>query len=89
ARAPNLGPAQEEALVGREPVNLLTLLELLRLLESLVSDGETADVGEVLAHGQLAVYVHRIEGHEGIVLLAHHVSLGVELLIVLLGPPVA
>ena len=86
---PRLGIAQEEALLGRESVDFLLRFGLRDTLKGRVGNGQAAEVGQVLPHRQLAVDVRRIEGREGIKLLAHHGGAGRKPFAVFLGPPVA
>src|SRR5205085_6611767 len=67
--APDLRVREEEALLGREAVDLALRLRLQRLLESAVRDANAAEVGGVLTQRQLAVHVHRVERDVGVVLL--------------------
>jgi hypothetical protein len=55
----------------------------------LVGDRQARVVGDVLAQGQLAVDVVARQRLEGVVLLDQHRGLGLEVLVVGLGPPVA
>src|SRR6267378_1230607 len=57
-RAPHLRPREEEALLGREPVDELPLLAGERALQGLEGEARAAEVGDVLAEGQLAVHFH-------------------------------
>src|SRR5260221_6506070 len=56
--APHLRPREEEALLGREPVDELFLLAGDRALERFVGEARAAEIGDVLAEGQLAVHFH-------------------------------
>src|SRR5260370_37075056 len=55
AAAPALAVADEEALLGRQPVDRLELLAPRRLAPGLVGPEQTAEGGHVLAQGELAV----------------------------------
>src|SRR5579872_1915727 len=67
--SPYLRPVEEESLRRSEAVDLFSLFELPSFGKCLISDGQTAQAGEVLAEGELAVHVERVQDRIAIVLL--------------------
>src|SRR3712207_2656770 len=56
-RAPHLRPSEEEALVAGEAVDHRSLAATERVAIGFVGDGETAEVADILAHGDAAIDV--------------------------------
>src|SRR5690606_30178776 len=88
AAAPYLRPAEEKALIRRKAINLLIALTLLRLLKGFVSDSHASEVGEILALGKMAVYMHGIKHSVIVELINNHVGALHKIRRVGGGPPV-
>src|SRR5207249_5596626 len=86
--APHLRPREEEALLGREPVDELALLAGKRALERLVGEARAAEVGDVLAERELAVHFHSGQRLVAVELLDDFLRTRLELRGILRRPPV-
>src|SRR5260370_32748927 len=89
AAAPALAVADEEALLGRQPVDRLELLAARRLAPGPVGQEQTAEVGHVLAQGELAVDLDVVDDGIAAVLLLDAVRPRLELARIPRPPPVA
>src|SRR5437868_4824173 len=88
APGPDLRPPQEETLLRREARDCRRArLAFERLLVSPVGDGQPAEVCDRLADDELALLVQPRLDLECVELLHHAVSPRVELLVVLISPP--
>src|SRR3569832_918225 len=76
--APDLGPAQGHALVAGPAVGRRRGLDMQRGVIGVAREQEAAQVGDVLAHGQLAVDVRAGDGLECGVLLTQMIGAGLE-----------
>ena len=86
--SPDAAIAQVEALGRSEAVHLLAVAVLLRGLESVIGDAQAALVGDVLAQGQVAVGMLVLHDDDLVELCSQLLGGFLELLAVLLGPPV-
>ena len=85
---PDAAIAQVEALSGSEAVNLLAVAELLGGAEGIIGDAQTALVSDVLAQGEVAVGMLVLHDNDLVELCGKFLGSSLELLAVLLGPPV-
>ena len=88
-RLPDLGPAVEEALVAGDAVQHGRRLAVQRQVIGLQTHGHAGGVTDVLTHGQPALEEEARQGFIGIVLGAQTGGQGLEIGLVLGGPPVA
>src|SRR5438552_16820468 len=87
---PDLRPGEEKALFRREAIDEWeTSFFRERLLQRSVSDRQTAEVGEILAKGQLPVHVEAVQHSVRIELRCHESSAAFELLEIGSAPPIA
>ena len=87
--APELGEGEEEALLGREAVDLGQVFARDPVHQGHVGDADAAVVGGVLAQRELAVQLHVVDGGEAGILVGDAAGALLERLAVLGRPPVA
>src|SRR3546814_710801 len=86
--APHLRPAQIETLIPRKAVNEGRFLALQGQLVSIVGNGQTCKVGNILAQRQLALYMLTRQRLIGIILSGQLAGQRLKILDVLRRPPV-
>src|SRR5690606_30478845 len=86
---PDLGPAEIEALVAGKAVDHRGLLAAQRGDISVVGKGEAGEVGDILAHGELALDVRSRERLISVILRAELAGERLEVRHILRRPPVA
>ena len=84
---PDLGPAQEEPLIARQPVDHRGLLAVEREAIGVVGDGQPRKVADILAQREAAVDLEAGEGLEPVELRGQGVAALVELGPIGRGPP--
>src|ERR1035438_5567267 len=61
--APGLSPTEENPLIAREPVDHRRRFAAQRRVIGIERECDAAQIGDVLAHGEIAVHVDRSEEH--------------------------
>src|SRR6516165_7800093 len=86
-RRPDLSETNKEALIGAESIHHRPRLAHKRDLISLVRNTDAAQIPDVFADSQCAVYLVSLDGFVLVVLFDKRLRALVELLPILVGPP--